>query len=78
MEVYFFKILSVEFYEGMPEDNIQGCLEIWMEGLKKGYYRINLFLAIKVHLFTQRMDYVKHIMLRRWYYILIVCSIYFK
>ena len=33
---------SVEFYEEIPRDNIQGCLEAWLEALKKGYYRINL------------------------------------
>lgn len=41
-QALFSNVNSVKFNEEIPRDEIEGCLEAWLEGLKKGYYRINL------------------------------------
>ena len=42
-QVVFSNAISVEFYEEIPRDEIQGCLEAWLEEIRRGEYRINLF-----------------------------------
>ncbi|MBV7274727.1 hypothetical protein [Clostridium thailandense] len=42
-QVIFSNDVSGEIHEDIPRDEIQGCLEVWLEGLKRGEYRINLF-----------------------------------
>ncbi|MBV7276417.1 hypothetical protein I6U48_26410 [Clostridium sp. PL3] len=41
--IIYSNAISVEAHEDILRDEIQGCLEVWLEGFKRGEYRINLF-----------------------------------